>query len=85
MPLMRIIRAKMKGKRVRLEAGDDEPKDAQVLDLMSRLQASIGKTGVRARRSSGRAPAKARGARKVRAKAAAQKRPARGAARRRSA
>jgi len=82
--LMRIIRAKMKGKRVRLEAGDDEPKDAQVLDLMSRLQASIGKSSARARRSSGRAPAKARGARKVRAKAAAQKRP-RGAARRRSA
>jgi DNA end-binding protein Ku len=83
--LMRVIRAKMKGKRVRLEAEDEEPQDAKVLDLMSRLQASLGKTGGRAKRPSGRGAAKGGGARKVRVKAAARKRSARTAARRRSA
>ncbi len=59
--LMRIIRAKMKGKKVRLEADDDEPKDARVLDLMSRLQASLTKRG-RAPRGAARKgpPSKAR-------------------------
>ena len=75
--LMRIIRAKMKGKKVRLEADDDAPQDARVLDLMARLQASLGQG-----KGGARAASKRRGARKVRAKAPARKR---GGARRRSA
>ena len=39
--LMRIIRAKMKGKEVELEAPEREPADAQVIDLMSRLRESL--------------------------------------------
>jgi DNA end-binding protein Ku len=39
--LMRIIRAKMKGKEVELEAPEREPEDAQVFDLMSRLRESL--------------------------------------------
>jgi DNA end-binding protein Ku len=74
--LMRIIRAKMKGKKVRLAADDEEPRDARVLDLMSRLQESLGQT------KGGRATAKRGGARKVRGKAPSRKR---AAARRRPA
>jgi DNA end-binding protein Ku len=40
--LLRIIRAKMKGKRVKLEEPDKEPADAQVIDLMTRLRESLG-------------------------------------------
>lgn len=39
--LMKIIRAKMKGKKIKLAAPDEEPGDAQVIDLMSRLRASL--------------------------------------------
>jgi len=40
--LMRIIKAKLKGKKVELEAPDEaDAGDAQVIDLMSRLQASL--------------------------------------------
>ena len=40
--LMRIIRAKLKGKKVELEpAQEAEPADAQVIDLMSRLRESL--------------------------------------------
>ncbi len=39
--LMRIIKAKMKGKKVKLEEADTEPADPQVIDLMSRLRASL--------------------------------------------
>ena len=63
--LMRIIRAKLKGKKVDLEpAQDAEPADAQVLDLMSRLRESLeqGKkqpsSGKRARSGTVRAPRK---------------------------
>lgn len=39
--LMRIIRAKMKGKKIEVKAPAVEPADAQVIDLMDRLRESI--------------------------------------------
>ena len=39
--LMKIIKAKMKGKKVTLKEERDEPGDAKVLDLMATLQASL--------------------------------------------
>ena len=64
--LMRVIKAKMKGKKPKLEGPDREVEDSGVLDLMSRLRASLeegsGKKGtVRAKRkevAAGRKPAK---------------------------
>ncbi len=39
--LMRIIKAKMKGKKVKLEEADEGPADPKVIDLMSRLRESL--------------------------------------------
>ena len=39
--LMRIIKAKMKGKKIKLEEPEREPQDASVIDLMSRLRESL--------------------------------------------
>ena len=39
--LMRLINAKMKGKRPKLIADDHTPKQAEVVDLMARLRASL--------------------------------------------
>ncbi|HEY3745555.1 MAG TPA: hypothetical protein VGL17_04895, partial [Gemmatimonadaceae bacterium] len=39
--LMRVIKAKMKGKKPRLEGPEEETRDSDVLDLMSRLRASL--------------------------------------------
>ena len=39
--LMRIIKAKMKGKKATLEEPDNEPADPKVIDLMSRLRESL--------------------------------------------
>jgi DNA end-binding protein Ku len=55
--LMRIIKAKMKGKKASLEGPETETRDSGVLDLMSRLRASLeeggGKKGtVRAKKKS---------------------------------
>ncbi|MFL5464683.1 MAG: Ku protein [Gemmatimonadaceae bacterium] len=66
--LMRVIKAKLKGKKPKLEEPETETPDSGVLDLMSRLRASLeegaGKKGaVRAKRKSvaaGRKPAKAK-------------------------
>jgi DNA end-binding protein Ku len=66
--LMRVIKAKMKGKKPKLEEPEREVEDSGVLDLMSRLRASLeegsGKKGaVRAKRkevAAGRKPAKTR-------------------------
>lgn len=66
--LMKVIKAKMKGKKAKLEEAEGETPDKGVLDLMSRLRASLeegsGKKGaVRAKRKSvavGRKPAKAK-------------------------
>lgn len=42
--LLRIIKAKMKGKRVTLKAGE-EPRQAEVVDLMERLRRSLAASG----------------------------------------
>src|SRR5262245_10474011 len=39
--LMRVINAKVKGRRPKLIAGDATPKQAEVVDLMARLRASL--------------------------------------------
>jgi DNA end-binding protein Ku len=39
--LMRVIQAKLKGKQPKLIAGDHGPKQAEVIDLMARLRASL--------------------------------------------
>jgi non-homologous end joining protein Ku len=39
--LMRIIHARLKGKRPKLIAGEHTPKQAEVVDLMERLRASL--------------------------------------------
>ena len=52
--LMRIIKAKLKGKKPRLEEQEPEPAESQVIDLMARLRESL----------EGTAPKKGRGARK---------------------
>jgi len=39
--LMRIIKAKMKGRKITLEEPEREPQDAGVIDLMSRLRESL--------------------------------------------
>jgi DNA end-binding protein Ku len=39
--LMKVIKAKMKGKKVTLKEEHEEPADAKVLDLMAKLQASL--------------------------------------------
>jgi DNA end-binding protein Ku len=60
--LMRIIKGKMRGRKVRLEA-PEEPRQAEVVDLMERLRKSL-EAGPR---KGGRAAAvKAKGARKAR-------------------
>ena len=60
--LLRIIQAKMKGKKVDLEAVA-EPRQAEVVDLMERLRRSLEQSGGRARprrAPSREAPAKKR-------------------------
>jgi DNA end-binding protein Ku len=54
--LMRLIKAKMKGKEVRLEA-PEEPRQAEVIDLMERLRRSLeaGGTGKTAKARSSKA------------------------------
>jgi DNA end-binding protein Ku len=39
--LMRVIKAKMKGTKAKLEEPDERPSDPQVIDLMSRLRESL--------------------------------------------
>ena len=63
--LMRVIRARMKGKEARL-VSDERPRDSNVVDLMERLRASLdaagGKSGGRGA-TAGKARAKRRGGR----------------------
>jgi len=53
--LMKVIKAKMRGKKIKLEEPEGEPVDSGVLDLMSRLKASLeqggGKKTARSKRS----------------------------------
>ena len=39
--LMKVIRAKMKGKKIAVAEPEEEPEDTKVVDLMARLQASL--------------------------------------------
>jgi DNA end-binding protein Ku len=59
--LMKVIKAKMKGKKPKLEEPEEEPADTGVLDLMSKLRASLeqgnGKKTAKAKRG---APARTR-------------------------
>ena len=52
--LMKIIRAKLKGQKIE-PTEPEEPESTKVLDLMSRLQASLEQSGSRRRKSSGAA------------------------------
>ena len=57
--LMRVIQARLKGKRPHLEAPDRGPKKAEVVDLMARLRASLeGKSAGRTSAVKGRGPAR---------------------------
>jgi DNA end-binding protein Ku len=59
--LMKIIKAKMKGKKVKLEEPAEEEPDTGVLDLMSRLRASLEQgNGKKTARKRSSAPAKSR-------------------------
>jgi DNA end-binding protein Ku len=59
--LLRIIKGKMKGKTVKL-AADEEPRQAEVVDLMERLRQSLGQAAAtpRAKAKRGKKPAKRR-------------------------
>lgn len=67
--LMRVIKGKIKGKPVRLSAAD-EPRQAEVVDLMERLRRSLEQTGRGKSRKPARAPRPARGTKKRRKHAA---------------
>jgi DNA end-binding protein Ku len=54
--LLRIIKGKMKGQKVKL-AAEEEPRQAEVVDLMERLRQSLGQAGA-AKASKARKPAK---------------------------
>ena len=63
--LLRVINAKVKGKKPKLIAEDTSPKQAEVVDLMARLRASLeGKTSAgsprKAAASKGKKPARAK-------------------------
>jgi DNA end-binding protein Ku len=59
--LMRLIKAKVKGRKANL-VSEDRPRDAQVVDLMERLRRSLETSGGRTK-SRGRAPARRQPAR----------------------
>jgi DNA end-binding protein Ku len=60
--LMRVINAKVKGQRPKLVAGDHTPKQAEVVDLMARLRASLeGKPAAKKPAGSARKPPASKG------------------------
>ena len=61
--LMRVIRAKLKGKKIEVDATEESSNDDQVIDLMSRLKASLEQG-----RGRDRAAARKGGAKRVRRK-----------------
>ena len=71
--LMKVIRAKMKGKKITVAEEPEEPGDVKVLDLMARLEASLGRTATKksaAKRGAGAKGGGAKGAaKKARARA----------------
>jgi DNA end-binding protein Ku len=68
--LLRIIQAKVKGKEVQLEA-EEEPRQAEVVDLMERLRRSLAQSGGG---SKGRAATATKSAKRTTKKAASKKR-----------
>ena len=70
--LMKVIKAKMKGKKIAMPEEGAEPGDAKVLDLMARLQASLAQQGGKKGAKAG-AKKPAKDAAKAGAKAAAKK------------
>jgi DNA end-binding protein Ku len=65
--LMRVIQAKVKGRAPRLIAADHGPKQAEVVDLMARLRASLeGKGGKKGTAGSARKPAASKGRKSAR-------------------
>jgi DNA end-binding protein Ku len=54
--LMRVIKAKLKGKTPHLDAGEAAPGKAEVVDLMERLRESLGLSKARAGSGTGAAP-----------------------------
>ncbi len=57
--LMKLIKAKMKGKKIKVEAPEEDSADSGVLDLMSRLRASLDQ-GSGKKSAAKKAPAKSR-------------------------
>jgi DNA end-binding protein Ku len=76
--LLRIIKAKMKGKTPKLEGPRREPEEAGVIDLMSRLRASLGQGRDGGKRTTKKkaagGAARTRGTRKTAARTAARSR-----------
>jgi DNA end-binding protein Ku len=68
--LMRVIKGKIKGKPVKLAAAE-EPRQAEVVDLMERLRRSLEQSGPRTRKKAVKTARGARGGVKKRAKHAA--------------
>ena len=56
--LMRVIKAKLKGKKIEPEPEAEPSADDKVIDLMARLQASLGQGGTRGAKGAKRAAAK---------------------------
>ena len=82
--LMKVIRAKMKGKKITVAEEPQEEGDVKVLDLMARLEASLGRTAGKKAASKRGGGAKGGGA-KGAAKTGARKAGSRAKARKRSA
>ncbi|HEX6533063.1 MAG TPA: Ku protein [Gemmatimonadaceae bacterium] len=78
--LMRVIRAKMKGKKVAIPEEAGAPRDTQVIDLMSRLRESLDRPrAARARRAGAVRSGRRTAAAKERAKPAGRRAPKRSA------
>ena len=82
--LMKVIRAKMKGRKIPVAEEPQEEGDVKVLDLMARLEASLGRTSGRKSASKRGAGAKGGGA-KGAAKTGARKGASRAKSKKRSA
>ena len=63
--LMKIIKAKMKGKKPKLEEPEEEAPDTGVLDLMSKLRASLEQGTAKKAAKKRAAPARARRTKKT--------------------
>jgi DNA end-binding protein Ku len=82
--LMRVIKAKMKGKSADL-VSEEPPRDAKVIDLMERLRQSLDASGNRGGRRAGASSARSRTARRTAKRASRSARSRTRAAQRRRA